>query len=318
MRVKTTAYLAICLGLLTSMIFLMGVASGANQVENITWSARLFPDNPEYVEVYVDARSVASNRVVSTASFDVTFYDSSNRPIKKQVINFLDQKLRNFRAGAYHRFFRHSNVAAKRVEGGTFRVFGAAIGGDGKADSSVPLLAQGRPSEWNSAPEQGRLIDNWPAAVAPPAPPLELDPSKAYFIISVSSGKVMDVQNRSLDDWTPVIQTTAEKGASQQWRFEPLHGADEGYYHIRSSRSDKCLDVKLAEQADAAAIIQYGCADGDGQKWRIVPKGEGVQLQAKHSGKVVDVNGAVMEDVPLIQYGAHDGKNQQWKIRETP
>jgi hypothetical protein len=145
-----------------------------------------------------------------------------------------------------------------------------------------------------------------------------LDPSKAYFIISVSSGKVMDVQNRSLDDWTPVIQTTAEKGASQQWRFEPLHGADEGYYHIRSSRSDKCLDVKLAEQADAAAIIQYGCADGDGQKWRIVPKGEGVQLQAKHSGKVVDVNGAVMEDVPLIQYGAHDGKNQQWKIRETP
>jgi S-methylmethionine-dependent homocysteine/selenocysteine methylase len=90
------------------MIFLMGVASGANQVENITWSARLFPDNPEYVEVYVDARSVASNRVVSTASFDVTFYDNSNRPIKKQVINFLDQKLRNFRAGAYHRFFRHS------------------------------------------------------------------------------------------------------------------------------------------------------------------------------------------------------------------
>jgi len=292
-------------------------ASSANQVEHINWAVRLSPNNPEYLELFVDATNIASNRVVQSAFFEVNFYSGSRR-IKEETISFLDERLRRLRPGSYHRFLRHSSRGATRVEGGQFIAYGAAAGSEPRADVPLPVVARGNSSDWNSAPDQGTLIDYWPPDVSASLRPAEINPEKPYYIVSVLSGKAMDVKDRSMDDWAPVIQTRLEEGISQQWRFEALHGGDEGYYTIKSSRSDKCLDVRLGDKADNTAIIQYSCNGGDGQKWRVVPKGEGYQLQAKHSGKVVDVAGESMDDVPLIQYGGHFGKNQQWTLREAP
>ena len=142
------------------ILVLLGMTNTV-QAQSISWSARLFPDNPEFVEVYLDATQIASNDVIRSAAFDVSFYDGGNRLLKKQTINFLDQKLRSFKAGTYHRFFKHANTAATRIETGVFKIFGAAAGGGGKADEAPQPLAQAKRSEWGKH-KSGRLIDPVP------------------------------------------------------------------------------------------------------------------------------------------------------------
>jgi len=136
-------------------------ASPPNPDETINWSARLFPDNTDYLEVWVDARNIASNRVIKSASFDVTFYDEANRRIRTTRMSFLDSKFPSFTSGTYRRFFKHSQSAAKRIEGGTFRIYGVARGGEGKIDEGGSSeVAQAKASAWGS--RSARSIDPTP------------------------------------------------------------------------------------------------------------------------------------------------------------
>lgn len=316
MRIKRTLHatvIASCaITLLTGFAVLVG---NAQQAETIKWAGRLFPDDPGYVELYVDARRMAINEQVSTVKFEVKFYDARNRLIKTEVISFLDEKLRRIRPEVYRRYVKHSYGNATRAVGTTFWVNGYPRGGSASADVPIPLLAFGKASEWPAETAEARLIDNQPANVLRPSALEGLDLEKSYFISSVSSGKLMDAKDGSEEDWTPIIQTARQEGAPQLWRFEPLHGADEGYYFIHSARSNKCLDVRLGDTADGAAIIQYTCNGGDCQKWALIPIADSAfQLVAKHSGKAIDVNGASLEDVALIQFPRHQGTNQQWRL----
>ena len=58
---------------------------------------------------------------------------------------------------------------------------------------------------------------------------------------------------------------------------------------------------------DAAAVIQWTCTGGPNQQWRLEPVASGAyRLVARHSGKALDVYGALIDDLaPAIQYPAH-------------
>ena len=63
-------------------------------------------------------------------------------------------------------------------------------------------------------------------------------------------------------------------------------------------------------------MIQWTCHGGANQQWRLEPAGGGaVRILARHSGQVLDVYGALLDDViPIIQWPAHGGDNQAWTL----
>jgi len=301
------------IALLSGLAFL--VANGQSS-RGIKYAVRLDPADSGWFEVYVDARRMAINEQIEAVTGEVAFYDDANRLIKTQRFSFLDGTLRKLTPTEETKRFKHTCPNARSAVPVSFVVRGFARGGSGKSDSGPgPVLAAAEVSDFPARPRPEVVVGPPPASIRRAPAAIDLDPEKSYFIMSVSSGKLMDVKDGSEEDWTPIIQTARQEGAPQQWRFEPLHGADEGYYFIHSARSNKCLDVRLGDTSDGTAIIQYTCNGGDCQKWAVIPVADSAfQLVAKHSGKAVDVSGAVLEDVALIQYGRHQGTNQQWRL----
>ena len=141
------------------------------------------------------------------------------------------------------------------------------------------------------------------------------DPQKIYRIISVNSGKGMDVEGARQDNGAIVHQWDYAGGQNQRWFFQD---AGAGYYFIRAVHSGKCLDVRNVSFDSGAALQQWDCAGGDNQKWRLDVVEGAVVLVAKHSQKAVDVFGARQDNgAPLIQWDRHNGANQRWRIEEV-
>jgi hypothetical protein len=89
-----------------------------------------------------------------------------------------------------------------------------------------------------------------------------------YYIVSQSSGKVLDVAGGVCDDGASIIQWPLHGGVNQQWRLEP---AGNGYVRIVSRLSGKVLDVAGGVNDDGASIIQWPWHGGANQQWRLVP-----------------------------------------------
>jgi endo-1,4-beta-xylanase len=140
----------------------------------------------------------------------------------------------------------------------------------------------------------------------------DVDTSKTYRIISVNSGKALDVCGPSTADGALTQQWDYVGGTNQKWRFESVGG---GYYRLRSQYSNKCLDVAGGSTADGALTQQWSCHDGDNQRWRVIKLGSEVVIEAKHSGKVLDVRGVSTANGAKVQpYTRYDTANQRWRL----
>jgi hypothetical protein len=167
----------------------------------------------------------------------------------------------------------------------------------------------------------------------PPPARVFVDGSQSYKLLSIASGKVLDVGGGGMvlharqpgagsQPWrfggaTGVVQRAWQSdAASQRWRFVALLGADLGYYEIRNVQSGQCLDVAGSSQSDGDRVVLFGCQRTDSQKWRLLPAGRSrAILQVKHSGKVVDVaGGSTADGATIAQYALRGGPDQQWSI----
>lgn len=100
----------------------------------------------------------------------------------------------------------------------------------------------------------------------------------SYFTITaVHSGKVMDVNNWSLDNGGNIIVWDDAKGANQQWY---LDYREDGWFYIRSRHSALCLDVVNSSTTSGSGIIQMELNEKTSQQWRLIPVGAGVEFNA--------------------------------------
>src|SRR6266566_5375873 len=91
---------------------------------------------------------------------------------------------------------------------------------------------------------------------------------QAYEIVSVNSGKVLDVTGASQADGTPLQQWSSSGGTNQQWFLNPVGLVNwQEAYEIVSVNSGKVVDVSGASTADGAPVIQYTSHDGTNQQW---------------------------------------------------
>ena len=90
-----------------------------------------------------------------------------------------------------------------------------------------------------------------------------------YRIISLHSGKALDVEDASLEDRANVQQFRYHGGANQHWKMVPTA---EGCFQIVSMHSGKCLDIAGESRLDGANIQQFSCKNEPHQCWRLVEK----------------------------------------------
>ncbi|RPK93995.1 RICIN domain-containing protein [Streptomyces sp. ADI98-10] len=144
-----------------------------------------------------------------------------------------------------------------------------------------------------------------------------VDGNAYYRLVSVRSGKVLDVNAFSTADGTRIQQWTNQNTANQQWKLRP---AGNGYYELVNRNSGKVLGIAGGSSARAAAAEQQTDSSSTSQEWRIdeVSGSEAVTFTSRRSGQVLDVSGASTADgAAVIQYPGKGSTNQQWKLVKT-
>ncbi|MFF9279816.1 RICIN domain-containing protein [Streptomyces griseosporeus] len=144
-----------------------------------------------------------------------------------------------------------------------------------------------------------------------------VDSDAYYRLVSVRSGKVLDVDGFSTADGTRIQQWTDQGTANQQWRLKPAGG---GYYELVNRNSGKVLGIAGNSTAKGAVAEQQTDSSATSQEWRIeeVSGSGAVTLTSRRSGQVLDVSGGSTTDgAVVVQYPGHGGVNQQWKLVKT-
>ncbi|MFF4497238.1 RICIN domain-containing protein [Streptomyces sp. NPDC001546] len=141
-----------------------------------------------------------------------------------------------------------------------------------------------------------------------------VDGDAFYRLVSVRSGKVLDVNAFSTADGTRIQQWTDQNTANQQWRLRPT---GDGYYELVNRNSGKVLGIAGDSTGQAAAAEQQTDRSSVSQQWRIdeVSGSDAVVLTSRGSGQALDVSGGSTADgAAVIQYPGHGSTNQQWKL----
>ncbi|MFC4466085.1 RICIN domain-containing protein [Streptomyces xiangluensis] len=144
-----------------------------------------------------------------------------------------------------------------------------------------------------------------------------VDGDAYYRLVSVRSGKAMDVNAFSTADGTRIQQWTDQNTANQQWKLRPT---GDGYYELVNRNSGKVLGTAGDSTAQAAAAEQQTDSSSASQEWRIddVSGSDAVTFTSRRSGQVLDVSGGSTADgAAVIQYPGKGSTNQQWKLVKT-
>ncbi|KWT60668.1 carbohydrate-binding protein [Streptomyces albus subsp. albus] len=141
-----------------------------------------------------------------------------------------------------------------------------------------------------------------------------IDAGAYYRLVSVRSGKVMDVNAFSTADGTRIQQWADQNTANQQWKLRPT---GDGYYKLVNRNSGKVLGIAGGSTTRSAAAEQQTDSSSASQEWRIedVSGSGAVTFTSRKSGQVLDVSGgATAQGAAVVQYPGRGSTNQQWKL----
>ncbi|MGV9454361.1 RICIN domain-containing protein [Streptomyces sp. NPDC003635] len=141
-----------------------------------------------------------------------------------------------------------------------------------------------------------------------------VDGDTYYRLVSVRSGKVLDVNGHSTADGTRIQQWTDQNTANQQWRLRPT---EDGYYELVSRNSGKVLGIAGNSTAQGAAAEQQTNSSATSQEWRIdeVSGSDAVTFTSRRSGQSLTVSAnSAAKGAAVVQQPGRAGTNQQWKL----
>ncbi|MFB0615505.1 RICIN domain-containing protein [Streptomyces sp. AGS-58] len=141
-----------------------------------------------------------------------------------------------------------------------------------------------------------------------------VDGDAYYRLVSVRSGKVLDVNSFSTADGTRIQQWTDQNAANQQWKLKPT---GDGYYELVNRNSGKVLGIAGNSPAQGATAEQQTDSSATSQEWRIsnVSGSGAVTFTSRRSGLVLDVSGgSSAQGAAVVQYPSRGTTDQQWKL----
>jgi len=154
--------------------------------------------------------------------------------------------------------------------------------------------------------------------------PLDGDTGLCH-IVSLSSGKRLDVEGLSLDNGAHIVQFGPSGNPlqlkTQLWKLVLASISSEKPQGVKSQLTGLVLDVEGGSLENGAPIIQSENHGRDTQRWFISQRLSGgfVKIMSLASEKVLDVEGGSLEDgAPIIQFEDNDSSSQQWQIIAEP
>jgi Ricin-type beta-trefoil lectin domain-like len=150
----------------------------------------------------------------------------------------------------------------------------------------------------------------------------KIDSSKTYKIMSLNSGKVLNVEGASTNNNATVNQYEWNAKSNQQWYFKPLSGSNKGYYEIVNGNSGKCLTIYGGSKKVGAKLVQDAWKKGVGiqnQEWKLTPIDGAPNyvytITCKNSKMVLEVkNSSLLNKASVVQNVSNGGDNQMWVL----
>lgn len=138
----------------------------------------------------------------------------------------------------------------------------------------------------------------------------QFDPNQEYTIVSVHSGKALEVKGSSKENAGNIQQADYKDTNNQLWTLEPLNN---GYYKIISRDSGKVVDQSTPDIG--ANVHQYEYVGGVNQQWKIEKAGDSYKIISRQNGKVLDVANGNKDNGGNVQAWDDNGTSaQRWKI----
>ena len=150
---------------------------------------------------------------------------------------------------------------------------------------------------------------------------IDFDDGLAYQVMSVDSGKCVDVVDGASQNGTRVRQWTCNGAAAQKYQFVIAATDANGvvYYNIKTANAGKCLEVAGDSLQNGALIDISSCVGTGGlhQQWSVNPLADGgYTLVVRHSGQNLDLyNGHSADDTNIDQWPSNGLTPQMWAIR---
>ncbi|MGE0083339.1 MAG: RICIN domain-containing protein [Desulfococcaceae bacterium] len=140
-------------------------------------------------------------------------------------------------------------------------------------------------------------------------------PDNTFSLVSVKSGRVLDVMGYSREDGANVQLFKYYGTKNQRWRIIP---AGNDSFRIVSINSGKCLDAENTGKRETANVRQFSCGAGGHQLWKLKPNpqaGRIFRIVCKKSGKALDIAGSSSLDGANIElFRSHGRANQLWTL----
>ena len=135
-----------------------------------------------------------------------------------------------------------------------------------------------------------------------------IQPGQSAPVMSVSSGRCLDVVGSSTANGTQVQLWDCTGSASQTWTYTA--GRQLMVY------GNKCLDAYGQGTSNGTAAIIWDCNGQANQQWNVNASGTITGVQ---SGLCLDANGAgTANGTRIIIWSCHGQSNQQWNSPSTP
>ncbi len=142
----------------------------------------------------------------------------------------------------------------------------------------------------------------------------DIDSEQYYSIVSVNSGKCLDVGDKK-ENGTIIFQCTCNHSDRQKFKFiEDIN--ENGFYNILNKFSNKNIDIANESKEDGGKIVQWEPHTKDNQKFALLTiSGNKYNIISKNSSKLFDVTGQSKEDsIPIIQWVSNGQQNQIFEL----
>jgi len=155
-----------------------------------------------------------------------------------------------------------------------------------------------------------------PAPAIPPEPARSatpISPTASYSVVGAASNKCLQYVAGAPEGARAEIRA-CDGSKGQLFNLRAVPG---GYVELVSAQgTNECLDVPAFSQDDGAPVQQWTCNGGANQQWIVADAGpDAIRLVARHSGKVLAINGENTGDGSLLgQWAWKSGSNQRFKL----
>ncbi|MBB6633184.1 RICIN domain-containing protein [Cohnella thailandensis] len=134
-----------------------------------------------------------------------------------------------------------------------------------------------------------------------------------YAIVSLESGKALDVSYGSSENGTAISIWTTQKLDNQLWRIQQN---GDGTVRFVNPLTNKSLDLFNNDSTNGTKINLWETNSTPAQRWRLQDYGDGTyKIQHAASGKVLDVyNGNTANGTKVQIWESNGGYNQRWRL----